>query len=289
MLHLQNDATAFPVGPQHQTSAPAVADIVLHGVFHNGLENEPGNPLVQHGLVDLSFHHKPLPQPLLDNVQIGVHIAQFLPQVDLPPPVPVKGRVQHGGQSLDHGRDPLVVGNPGLPVDDLQSIIEKMGVDLALQGLDLRLLQGLLLLIGAFKLVFQLGGHGIEVAVYLLKFRAAGRLPDHIAPLPFPDFCGRLRQHIHGMRHIAVEQEDHHQQHGHRQQKHQHYGQLQLRHVPPQVDGIGVRIEGDLMAVHRDDFFHIAAGSAEVLPQRLHAAVRQNLQLSVHHQTVGAV
>ena len=42
------------------------------------------------------------------------------------------------------------------PVDDLQRVIQKMGVDLALQSHDLRVPQGQLLLIDALELIFQL-------------------------------------------------------------------------------------------------------------------------------------
>ena len=117
-----------------------------------------------------------------------------------------------------------------------------MGIDLRLQGLYLGLLQGLLLQIGALKLMFHLRGHGVKVLIERLKLPAVGPRVDHIAPLAVLQMSAGLHHGLHRPGHIAAEEKDHrHQQRQHQQQDQQRC-LLDLGHVPPEdevLDGGG--------------------------------------------------
>ena len=84
-----------------------------------------------------------------------------------------------------------------------------MGVDLRLERLDPGLLQCLLLLIGAFKLVFQFCGHGVKVAEECLKLPAIRLLGDAVAPFSLLQMAACRNEGVHGLCHKAAKQQHH--------------------------------------------------------------------------------
>ena len=76
----------------------------------------------------------------------------------------------------------------------IKSIIQEMWIDLRLQRLDARLLQGLLLLIEPLELALQFHGHAVELVEDPLKLRAVGAGCDLIAALTALDAGGGIAQ-----------------------------------------------------------------------------------------------
>ena len=220
MLHLQHHLVRLPVGSDPQVAAPVGGDVMLHRVLHQGLQHQPGDWQRQNGLVDILMHPEAFAQPLPDDVQVRIHVPQFLGKGDLRPAVPIQRGLQHGGQGLDHGADPLIVRHSGFPVDDLQSIIQEMGVDLGLQCLDVRLLGGLLLQICPLKLPLKLRRHGVELVIQPFKFPVGGFLTDLVAPFAAFHQLVRLPHHFHGAGDMAVKQGNGHQRQRNDQQRH---------------------------------------------------------------------
>ena len=156
--------------------------------------------------------------------------------------IPVQDGGQHGGQRLNHGAHPGVVCQPGLPIDDFQGVVKKVGVDLGLQRLDLRPLCRLLLQIGLLELLFQLDGGGIEIVIQPFKLCIGGGLLNLIAPPAGLDLHIGLGQGFGGVGDMAVEQGNYHQQQGKHHQSHPHHGPAQPGGILPEV--IALREDG---------------------------------------------
>ena len=154
----------------------------------------------------------------------------------------VHGRVQHRGQRLQHLTYLHVVGQARFPVDDLQRVIQKMGVDLALQSHDLRVPQGQLLLIDALELIFQLVAHGVEAVAQIGELLAAQPPGVHLnAEFTLLDVRRSPAQRDDGPVYLAVQKRDDrsHQ----RQQRGQQRGQQQSRAAQLGAHGRGVGVD----------------------------------------------
>ena len=113
--------------------------------------------------------------------------------------VPGNGRVEQDAQSLHHMGDGFVAVHAGLPVDAFQRVVEKVRIDTALHGLNARVPQGDLFLVGAVDQVFQLAAHFGKGVAQLAKL--AGSLHgDGLAQLALlhpPGGGGQLADRAH--------------------------------------------------------------------------------------------
>ena len=199
----------------------AGADAVLHRVLNHRLEDKPGDQTVHQLAGQVHVHRQPLAVPLLDDVEVGVHIGHLLRQPHLGTALPVQGSVQHGGQGLNHLGCLHIPAHPGLPVDDLQGVVEEMGVDMGLEGFDLGVPPGQLLLVKAVELVAKLAGHLVEGVGEVLELPAPCPGSDLIAQLPLADLARPLHQRLNGLGDPPAEEPEGEQQ---KQQQGQPHG-----------------------------------------------------------------
>ena len=128
-----------------------------------------------------------------------------------------------------------------------------MWVDLRLQRADLCLLQRLLFEIEAFKLAFQLGGHGIELAVELPELCVRRFSCDDIAAFSVFHAAVRVEQNLHRAVDAAVEDQRDQQTQRNAQQRNPSNGPPEHRHGAErtQRSRLGSQEERVAVAVNR--------------------------------------
>ena len=236
VFHFQNHKAVFLPGPYGQLSSAPRGQIMLYGIFHNRLQNQPGNLGIQHVFIDFPCNGEALSEAFPDDIQIGIHIGQFLAQRDTAAAVSAERAVHHDGKCFQHGACPGIVSKAGFPVDNFKGVVQKMRVDLQLQCFHLSLLQCLLFLNGAVELIFQLCRHFIEVFKEPVKLPAVSGRLYLITAFSRLQMVACVHQDLHRFCDLPPEQIQHHGQQRKDQQQHKQCCCLNLRDISPEME-----------------------------------------------------
>ena len=106
---------------------------VLQSVFYQGLQQQLDDLIVQHLGVNFIGRAKRVGKPLLLNVQIAADLGQFFRHLQLVDTV-IERVAQHLRKIRDHFLNIIGAVFDRHPVDGIQCIVQKMRVDLRLQG-----------------------------------------------------------------------------------------------------------------------------------------------------------
>ena len=251
MLHFHHGIFTFPPDAQGKLSSVPGCEVVLDGILRQRLKNQAGNHNIHHGLVDLLIHLKAFPQPFPDNIEVSIHIAELFPKGDTAAPVPGECAVHQDREGFNHGTDTVILREACLPVDDLKSIVEKMRVDLRLQCLHPGLLQCLLFLIGALKLIFQLCRHRVEMLEKRFKLPAVSSLGDGVSPFPVLQAFISINKNVNRLCNVPAEQQKHHKKQRDGKKRHVNTCHANLRSSPPEIKRCNLRRQAEGMAGNR--------------------------------------
>ena len=195
----------FRINTEQNLPRPA-CQAVFHRIFHNRLDDQPGNLNAHQRLIYPLLILEFLAEALSDDIAVSLHIADFLRKRYHLLLLPVHGGLHHGGKGLNHAAHPFIPFHSGLPVDDFQRIVQEMGIDLGLQRHDIGIPQRQLLQINLFKLVLQLIGHAVEGIIQIKELPASLLFFDLYAEMPLFDFRRRIYQALHRYRNIPVQE-----------------------------------------------------------------------------------
>ena len=135
---------------------------MLDHIFKNRLDDETGN-FESHQLGGNIFREGELvPEALSYNGQVGFDIFHLLPDLDEGLVVPVQGSVHDDGQGLDHFGHIFGPGHPSFPVNDFQRIVQKVGIDLGLEGFEPGIPHGDLVRENCVERIVETPRHAVE-------------------------------------------------------------------------------------------------------------------------------
>ena len=111
-------------------------DAVLHSVFQQGLEREQRYHGMAQIVVKIHIHLEPLAKAQAHEVAIGLRHFDLLAECDHAAVGLAHARIEQHTEGLHHARDTFRTLHAGLPVEGLQRVVDEVGIDAALHGLN---------------------------------------------------------------------------------------------------------------------------------------------------------
>lgn len=169
VAHEDADGLALLRGiDQNAAHAAAELDAVVERIFHQRLQGELRQHAAAQLRLDADLIAQNVPVARLLDLQIAAHMDFFFAQCDDVAPL-TQGAAEEIGQARDHLDGLFVFSGLHEPDDGIERIVEKMGVDLALQQCQLHRAELVLLLPVKLHLLLQMLRHLLKAVAQRLQ------------------------------------------------------------------------------------------------------------------------